>query len=586
MSLCLYIDVVEMYIKFFGICALFVNFAFARDINLLMPQKYEDIKEFAILSDYKAHMWNIRKTNKNPMFQFVRNQKYEDTVYHIIPSEILTACFEEGIYKKSGIITLDHIGKDIKNYSVAELNYLLLVNTINLYKHKQVKVDAIQEAKDLIADYFKDKIDSSKLSKSVSDIKFYFDNMQLKDYLSSVLNVNEYIDNQISIKDKNGIDGRTSTTLKYKYTEIGHIEVITKTKGNETNEKHDYSVLIRYTNDDRFVIQSGLKSTSEDAKQDILVKINTLGVDYYHRKYPRGIINFKGKKYNPNNTINIDISYYSSLMMFLYNSEKFRNLIYELSMKKDGLARIIRDVFNLMNSNVTLFPDDKLNQIHMNLYVNMLNYIDKTIPTTLYSVNKTKKSRTIVQFPPYLLIDIYQVLSIECDKFGDEELKNMIKTLHAPIKIECNDITQSKTVSMPMVIPKSKLYDSNADKYNNVTDTIFNIKDIVPYTSAKGYENGINNSQISKATPLLNNDEIIVALDDHFRQAKNKIAYSYDDGMWNRYDATGVIRWKPNNSYSYINIKDKLEFDCEDISQYLYDNEPDHRDILIRFCRK
>ena len=549
--------------------ALFVNVAFARDINLLLPQKYDDVKAFAILSDYKAHMWNIRQKNKNPIFKFVNNPKYSDTVYHVIPSEILTACLGEGIYKNSGLITLEHIGQDIKNYTVSNMNYLMLVNIINLYKHKQVNDDAIEEVKKLIIGHFKDKIDQYRLNKSVSDIRFYFNNMKLADYLPAVLNVQSKIFNDFN-------DNKKDTVFEYKYTELSETELLKKNNSG-IESKYYFHLLIKYTDKDRFSIMGDTMSQYDDACNNILDKINCISGNKINQL--RGIINLK----DITKSFKIDTSYYSSAMMFLYNSDKFRNVIYKLAEKHYGLGRIIRDIFNLMNSNVTLFSDSNERNNHHVLYIKMLKILrNKLKSIKCMTYDTIKKQFVPVIRPDKLISDIYSLIQIECKKSGNKDLQSEIDFLFTNVMLSYldeNDNRRKKILSEPIVYggPYKKLHGA----WICMENENLAISELLCYNRCK-IRSEKKSIFVDSMTPNLENEEALYAPTKQFTDFCNTISYNSDA----RYKATGVIRNKGKFQFTYIDIINKKEAICDKINSIYYDIKEDKSDVLIRFQKR
>ena len=57
------------------------------------------LKVFTLMEDYKAHIYQVRNKNKCPEIARFDNPKYVETVYTVIPSEIIRCMLRENPYK-------------------------------------------------------------------------------------------------------------------------------------------------------------------------------------------------------------------------------------------------------------------------------------------------------------------------------------------------------------------------------------------------------------------------------------------------------------------------------------------------------
>ena len=203
--------------------------------------------------DFYAH---LNKLPNDPKSLFTK-QKYNKVINEVIPTEIARALFDiKGgavTYQDnvSDVLECNNINLPIEQYTLANFNYLLFVNTLNRAINSNDVIDSkiitktkneLLEASRLGKTKYQYHNFIDKFKKAESDIKGYFSDLKLYEYLSSIRDA----------KNK-GINN-----YEYKSTYV---------------EKHDKTVLTR--NNELITQNIGYNERKQQAKDYIVQRITS-----------------------------------------------------------------------------------------------------------------------------------------------------------------------------------------------------------------------------------------------------------------------------------------------------------------------
>ena len=211
---------------------------------------------------YRAHIDELRgKENPSDLLR-ADNYKYFLTLYDVIVTEMAKMVFNiEAIgdsvnYAKANKDTIiecisgeGNTYKSIDSYSESNWNYLLLINVLNQVKHSTQKIDEklIQTTADMIAQQEKYSKYTTQLNNAVYDIKKYFDELDLYEYLTEVRNsltvqlADEIVDVQNTGKRMSYINLEISIKTKV-VNEAEYYAVFIGRNGEQASKFIEYSV--------------------------------------------------------------------------------------------------------------------------------------------------------------------------------------------------------------------------------------------------------------------------------------------------------------------------------------------------------
>ena len=155
----------------------------------------DEIGLVILQNSYKAHLDEIR-TTKNPYLLKLNGYKYFLSVYDVIFNEIAkmklsvkesgnSVCYEGR--NKNEVIKCNFAG-NVKNYTLSNWNYILLINVLNQVKNsdKQIDINLINETAKHIAQDSDYKIYQEKIKYAEQNIAQYFEQLNLYTYLTDI----------------------------------------------------------------------------------------------------------------------------------------------------------------------------------------------------------------------------------------------------------------------------------------------------------------------------------------------------------------------------------------------------------------
>ena len=289
-------------------------------------KREDDVKAFALVESYKSHLYEIRHSGNMPILADYTNDYYAESVYTTILTELAKFTLRNGHYSScSDVISC---GGDIKNYTYANYNYLMFVNTLNRIMQNDDKYEFIlkEVSKSLIAtgDY-----DPEKISNAESDIYEYIHQLRLNGFIENI--------KKAQLKKS---AGEFINELRYIDAEM---------KDNWLNIDVSYKNIYNNNDDIKYYFAIKYNPNGSMPKQEVKLFETEYPVDIH------GISNL-GKT-----------CWFSSSMQFLNASRDFREFIesaakiyrnmneefYEL----DNIFIMLNNTFNLINSNISLEPE-------------------------------------------------------------------------------------------------------------------------------------------------------------------------------------------------------------------------------------
>ena len=292
-------------------------------------KKEDDVKAFALVESYKSHLYEIRHSNNAPTCADYTSNNYAEVqmVHTTIPTELLRFALNLGYYANNKIILEVNNNEYSRNY----YEHLIFANALCKMAQNYDKCTLILDIiyKELIAN---DKKNEEMISESKANVQKYIEQLRLSDFIESI------------------------KKARIKKSTCDFINQLKKTKAKIVGYKLFLDII--YNN----VFQD--KISDKDMTYCFTLEYDTNGslleqeAMALEGEYPvdiHALANLGGT------------CWFSSSMQFLNASKDFRNFIEnaariyrnrnEAFYEMDNIFVILHNIFNLLNSNISLEPE-------------------------------------------------------------------------------------------------------------------------------------------------------------------------------------------------------------------------------------